>query len=401
VRNFWSSVWKLVAVFGAYGLVIWPATILLGSHLIAREVASIEGLNVDNATLIGRDFVNIWHGGREAAVNGAEGVYDRKVYRQTIAESAGVQGIYTYSYPPHMLMLSIPFGQFDYPWALAVWTLGGLGLFWWAARPWLRDVGLPSWSVLLLPGGVINLWAGHFGFLVAALVLLGYRCARDKPMASGAAFALLTVKPHLGLLVPVVLFVRAQWQLCLQIVGWLCLLLAASLLIFGWSAWESWISSTLSYQLTLTNIPSGYQFITMMPTVRRAVMGGTSDPTIILLFPVLVAVIIIALLLLILKRGASVRDAGLASQVATFLVLPYIFHYDMVIISLIALISARRWPSRWFMPDRFVYGAAFIAPLTQVPLAHLGLWVSPLAIGGLFALMCWNILTKELAPSHD
>jgi alpha-1,2-mannosyltransferase len=399
--RFRRELWALVAVFGLYGVIIWPVAGWTAWGLIAKEVASLNGLKVNRSTVVGRDFVNIWHGGGEARRHGAEAVYDLDGYRNSLHRAADVKGIYTYSYPPHMLMLSLPAGLLPYPAALALWTLGGLAFFWVAARPWLHEVGLPSWSILILPGGIVNIWAGHFGFFIGGLALFGFWHASDRPKRAAAAFALMTVKPHLGLLVPIVLAAKQKWRLCLMIAAGGALLLAASLVSFGLGAWAVWLSSTLKFQFSLTARETGAEFIFMMPTVVRSLSSIISDPSVVQAVQMGIVLVVLGLLLWLLHKGAALRQAGLVSQVATFLVLPYVFHYDMVIVSLIALVAARRWPSCWYMPDRLIYGAAFIAPLTQVPLAKLGWWLSPVAVGALFLLMCWNIFIKEVGQGDD
>ena len=396
LARFRRELWALLTAFGVYGLIFWPVTAWYGPNLIAKEVSTLSDLKVNASTVIGRDFVNIWHGGGEAARHGAQAVYDREAYRATLKEAADVSGIYAFSYPPHMLMLAAPFGLLSYPAALALWSLGGLAFFWIAARPWLHEVGLPSWSVLLLPGAIINLWAGHFGFLIGGLALLGFWHAERAPTRSAAAFALMTVKPHLGLLVPVVLLAKMRWRLIwLTGVGTLALVLV-SVAVLGHGAWTAWFSSTLAFQLSLTSQTAGAEFILMMPTVKRALTSIGAVPALVTGVPLVVALVTVALLLFIVKRSAPVRQVGLASQVATILILPYAFHYDLVITSLIALLTAKRWRSRWYMPDRLICGAAFVVPLVQVPLAKLGWWLSPVAIGALFLLLCWRLTTDAV-----
>src|SRR3990167_6776809 len=146
----WAGLKRLLFAFGIYGLVVWPAAAWLTYDLVSSEIKGLGSFHVNASTLIGRDFVNVWHGGGEALKSGADSVYDRPEYRRTLDEAVGARGVYAYSYPPHMLLLSIPFGLLSYVPALLLWSLGGLIVFWHAARPWLRDAGLPGWSVLVL-----------------------------------------------------------------------------------------------------------------------------------------------------------------------------------------------------------------------------------------------------------
>lgn len=394
-RRFVRDLWRLLATFGIFGLVVWPTTAKLGYDLIWREVRTLEGIHVNRSTLIGRDFVNMWHGGREVRASSARDVYDREAYRDTLKQRIGIGGIYAFSYPPHMLMLAVPFGMLGYIPALLLWTLFGIGLFWFAARPWLRAAELPSWSILVLPGALINLWAGHFGFVIGGLALMGFWHTGKRPLYAGAAFALMTIKPHLGALVPILLLMKGYWRVVAAAAVGTLALIAASILTLGFQTWRMWIGSTISFQMSLVERQSRAEFIHMMPTVGRAMRQVTTDAGLISAAQYSVAMIAIVLVIWLARRVNSLRNLGLASQVATFLILPYVFVYDMVIFSLIALVAARRWPSAWYAPDKIIYGAAFLVPLMHVPLAKAGWPVSPLLIAALLALISWRMVRAK------
>jgi len=388
-RDALASAWRVLAAFGIYGLVLWPVLGGLGYDLIATEIGRLQGLHVNPSTLLGRDFVNIWHGGREA-LNGAEAIYDRDAYRATLRESADVFGIYAFSYPPHMLLFAIPFGWPSYPASLAIWTVGGLALFLHAARPWLRDAGLPLWAVLVLPGSVVNLWAGHFGFLIGALALYGWRHAGTRPAASGAAFALMSVKPHLGILVPLILALRRDWRTIVWATLGTLILVLVSALVFGPAAWTTWLTSTLGFQAGLIEPVALREYSYMMPSVARTMLWASGPGVAATAGTLAFGAAALALLLWPALRGASLRSLGLLSLAATPLLLPYVFTYDLVAMSLVALLWAARSPARWWSPERLAYGTAFAVPLVQVPLARVGIWLSPIAMLAALAFAAWR-----------
>lgn len=391
LRRGWTGLTRLLFAFGVYGFIVWPAAAWLSYDLVAGEVAALDGIRVNASTVIGRDFVNIWHGGAEALKSGAGAVYDRLEYRRTLADVIGARGVYAYSYPPHMLLFSVPFGLMGYVSALIVWNLAGLALFWHAARPWLRDAGLPGWSVLLLPGTIVNLWAGHFGFIIGALALYGWHAVGRDGRRAGLSFALMTVKPHMGILVPMILAMKRDWRTILWAALGGVVLVLVSMLVFGVAAWQTWLGSTLAFQASLMADAPGREFIFMMPTVGRMMQSITDNAMLIVIGQSLAAFFAGGVLLLAWRRDVSLRDLGLLSFAATPLILPYVFNYDLVALTLFALLCALRWPVRWYAPDRLVYGAAFLIPLAQAPLAHHGLWLSPIALAALLALAGWRM----------
>src|SRR3546814_4702608 len=64
--------------------------------------------------LIGRDFVNVWAGGLLARLGDLGVIYDVPAYRFVLRKAMELGGIYAYSYPPHTLLLAVPFSLFSY-----------------------------------------------------------------------------------------------------------------------------------------------------------------------------------------------------------------------------------------------------------------------------------------------
>jgi alpha-1,2-mannosyltransferase len=376
--------------FGSFGLPILYIWLLFGFTTLRSDLAMIaDGSIGDDYHLIGRDFVNIWQGGKLAEAGEVERVYNREAYRASLEKTAGLKGIYTFSYPPHMLAMSVPFGRLSYLAALMTWTILTFGLFWHAARPWLADVALPSWSVFVLPGTVVNLWAGHFGFLIGALVLYGWRNAGNVPLKSGVAFAAMTVKPHLGVLVPLLLVAKKQWHVVVFSAVLSVLFFIISAALFGIDAWMIWLKSTLPYQSSLIGThESGMGFLLMMPTVERlaSALGLNTGSGFVMQFSFALAAL--GLLGHAWHQGVEIRELGLLSILATFLVLPYVFNYDMVAFDIVILVMTARYAGVLSLAERWILAAAFLIPVIQVALAQSGLPIAPVVIlSSLFILV--------------
>ena len=70
------------------------------------------------------------------------------------------------------------------------------------------------WLAVLTPAALMNIWAGHYGFLVGALFLLGWERLDRRPWQAGLFFGLMLIKPHLAILIPLVLLLGANGQRC-------------------------------------------------------------------------------------------------------------------------------------------------------------------------------------------
>ena len=126
--------------------------------------------------LWGRDFVNVYSSGALALQGRLDILYDVEAYRAfQLGLFDGELQHHNYSYPPVSLLYTWLFALLPYPAAWVAWLALTGAPFASAARPLLRGVGLPGWVALLAPASIINLWAGHYGFLIGALWLFAWR----------------------------------------------------------------------------------------------------------------------------------------------------------------------------------------------------------------------------------
>jgi hypothetical protein len=375
---------------------LWIVGNLLVIGLFAIDISQLYGFRVGDNVMWGRDFLNLWAGGRLAIEGQLGSLYDLGRYHDFLQQSFGPLALHIYSYPPTSLLLDVPFGALPYPLAYALWTIGGAALFWWTARPHLRDAGLQTWLALLTPAATINLWAGHFGFLMGALWLLAFRNFDDRPKRAGIATALMAVKPHMALLIPLLLLRRMRWQTIAVAAIGVALIVAASLLAFGPALWLIYLHATSALEVSTMAMTDQF-FTTMMPTTTVALH---QHPLTAPFAGIAQAVTAVAVLILLWR--ASGHDVPLArlcfpAATATFLVLPYAFDYDMTVATLGAMLTLHhRWDALagW---ERAVLAAGFLVPQGCILLAMAGLPLTPMILlGALFV----QLRAEGLSPSH-
>jgi len=369
-----------IAPFGWLNMPVLVLTGVFGPAYWLLDLFAIQhGMVINDYLLVGRDFVNMWYGGGLAAAGHGETVYDIDAYRQSLWTVLHLKGIYAYPYPPHSLFLAMPFSLLPYGWALLAWNVLGVALFVHAAAPWLRDVRLPVWYAAVLPAGFVNIWLSHNGFVTGALALYGWRLLDTAPGRSGLAFAALTIKPHLGLLVLPILLFRREWRaIAAAAAGTVALaLLAAS--AFGWTLWPIYVSHTLLNQADMFDAPSmGFQ--RMMPTTMIAALASGLPRGIATLAQAATALYAIAVVARCAAARVCVRDLGLLTTTAILLILPYAFIYDMTAHCLATLVFAARAGGRGAGWQRAILAAGFVLPLLQLPLALANLPLGPLIL---------------------
>jgi alpha-1,2-mannosyltransferase len=327
---------------------LWLFLTLLGSIpsllLFAQDLLDLRGMNLTSGHVWGRDFVNVWTGGHLVLEGRSEMIYALRDYVGYLRDLVGAVEPHYYSYPPTSLFLAAPFALLPYLAALALWIAGGLALFLWAARPYVREV--PCFPILfaaITPAGLINVWAGHYGFLIGALWLACFTRIERRPAAAGAFAALLTIKPHLGLLLPPLLLARRKWRaIAVAALGSAAMLLASGA-VFGFDLWVEYATKMSRFQASLLDHRTSF-FLAMMPGTFISIRySGASD--IVAWVPHICAGIAAAFMVWRAeRRGASLTDLAFISATATFLILPYAFNYDMTVVCLgFALMLFRHW----------------------------------------------------------
>ena len=378
----------LVLVGWAFALAL--AVQYLGLDL-ARALAS-PTWQVGAGTLLGRDFANVYTAGHLVAGGPLGGIYDIHAYRayQQSLFGGAVLG-HNYSYTPVSFFYVWLFAPFPYVVALALWLVLTGAAFVLAARPWLREAGIPAWLALVLPASLMNIWAGHYGFLFGALWFAAWRLIESRPRAAGLLIGLMIVKPHLALLMPFVLARRGAWTPFLFAALTSAALVLVSGLVFGWSYWAAWLGGTLFTQAAMIG-DTGQFFLRMMPTVAPSLLlaGLLSWAA----WAVQAAAALAALAALWRFMPKDPARAGLAAAAATFLVLPYAFVYDMTAVSLASLLILHRGGPEMRPLWRALALVAFLLPLLAVPLNDAGVPLGP----PLVAFLLYTLLRREPIP---
>ncbi|HEX6218106.1 MAG TPA: glycosyltransferase family 87 protein [Sphingomicrobium sp.] len=363
----------------------WPWIVgsLLSLQLFYTDYTHSDGGRLEGKAFWGRDFVNLWGGGHFLREGGAPDIYDVETYRQFIGTLFGPLKPHNYSYPPLTFPVAELFSFLPYGIALAAWLIGTGALFVWAVRSWWPREWHSPWLALLTPAAMMNIWAGHYGFLIGALFLMGFqRLGERKPAEAGGWFGLMLVKPHLAILIPLVLLVRRQWVAIVAGAVTVALLIVATIAAFGLEPWQDWLVEGGGKQLSL--IDAGGSFYGFMSTsAATAVLRFSDDMTLALGAQAVLAIAAIAGLVAAASRRTPIPDLAMLTATATFLVLPYAFNYDLMVVTVAAL-------RLWADPDstkghRAAAILGFIAPQIGMLVAPLGWPLTPLMLAALFA----------------
>lgn len=354
--------------------VVWAVFWLLGG-VIPIVLTGYDVLHPFIDRVVGRDFTNLWTAGKLVWAGRAACAFDVNCFRIAEYNYVNLLGLQNYSYPPPALFVAAPFALLPYYGALALWTVIGIAFFVWCARPYLPKE-FPPLLAAFTSAGAFNIWNGHYGFLLGGLWLLFYRDLERKPTYSGIFAGLLTLKPHLGLMIAASIFRRRRAVIVavLTVVA----LFAASLVAFGPDPWNWFVFATTTTQDQILTRTSHEFYFRMMPSAYvgfgRANVG----------FAAQVVFATAATGLLVRYR----RWDAFSAATATFLIVPYVFNYDMTVACLgFAILLFERWGSLgktdrgWlvlaFFSPELTYYAGFLVPPILLATLNLQLKAAP------------------------
>jgi hypothetical protein len=306
-------------------------------------------------------------------------------YQAQLAGMFGPQDQHrAWSYPPHYLLPLLPLALMPYEIAAAVFLGTTFALFVAGALAFRRAEApgtdlVPVWAAVAVYA-LVNVNAVQNGFLIGALLLFGLALRGRRPVLAGLAFGLLTVKPQLGLLVPLLLLFERDWATILWSGVFTVALVVLSAALFGTAVWESHVLRTAADQRNVLTDWTGI-FIYMMPTVFASArsLGLDTSVAFLLQWPVSIAALATALWLFF--RDASRLGRSFALLCATFLVSPYGFDYDMGALTVAAAMlvgAAVGWTSL------VAFTAVAFLPAFVLLLSLLGAPVAPAVL--VFAL---------------
>lgn len=342
--------------------------------------------------LVGRDFVNTWVGGELALTRNPQTHFSVDAYNALLAEKFGGRyPLHIWSYPPHLLLLTWPLALMPYMMAYVLYCLVGLIVY----LAVVTDGQRRADHLLLLtlaPAVTVNIWCGQNGFVTTALLVGGLIVLDRRPILAGALFGVLSIKPQLGVLLPLMLALTGRWRTIVAAMITIVMLMALTNLAFGPDVWTAYMNDAMPVQ-TKVFLRDYENFMVHMPTAfMNARVAGLSLSFAAGLQALLSLCSAIAVAWTFWRR----RDIDLSNALlvtATFLVTPYAFNYDMVVFGWVIIkLMDRSDNNAW---DYGLMLAVWATPLLTVPLGIAGLPPSFLPMLGLGARLLWRMGSSQ------
>jgi alpha-1,2-mannosyltransferase len=287
--------------------------------------------------------------------------------------------LHPWVYPPHFLMLFLPFGALPPMWSyisFMLLTFFGLIL---ALQLKHRQPWLWTASIAFSPAAGFAVSVGQNCFLITALLVGGYAFMGTRPVVAGILFGALSVKPQFCLMVPVALVAASSWRVMFSAVATGAILCLISLAIFGPALWLAWLAMFTGRSDFFDHWSEAGR-LNGMSVYTCAIVAGASQATARL--AQIFAVLFAAGNVIVAFRRKMPPDLQLAVLLTcAFLAAPHVSNYDAVLLTVAATLVFKQSFTGglpiWYMP---LAGLVWLCPLINPPMAfYVGIF-SPVLI---------------------
>lgn len=321
----------------------WLAAALMTVAFLANTVKIIVEINAPGyageAAFL--DFTAFWAGARLALDGNALGAFDIEVFRDALKVPPGLaEGDIFWLYPPAWHIAVMPLGLLPFSAAYVAFCAVSIAAFVAAVRPVAGPLpgGVPL--VVAAPAVLIVLTLGHNSLLwTAGLIGALAALAQGRAVLAGLLIALLTLKPQLGILIPVALVAGGHWRTILWASIGAAAIVALSTAVMGLEYWRYFFGMLRFIgEVMTTDLVRFGQMLSWYALMR---LGGAPHE---LAYPIQLAVTVAAAGAVgwVWSRRRATPDLKAATLCAAIpLATPYVYHYDMILALAAALFLAR------------------------------------------------------------
>ena len=280
------------------------------------------------------------------------------------------------------MLFTWPWGLLPYMPGYILYSVLGLVLYMWVVSDGERRADHLV-LLALAPAVTLNIWTGQNGFLTTAMLVGGLIQLDRRPILAGVLFGMLTIKPQLGVVLPLMLLLTGRWRTIGAAAVTVAVLVAITCIAFGPHVWTDYVDEALPTQRKVVFEGFAHYMVHMPTAFMNAKVAGLSTEVAGWIQAV-VSVLTIAAVTWTFWRP---RDRDLSNALlitAVFTATPYAFNYDMVLFSWVMIRLMDRsdngpWDywimlGVWAVPFLTVpMGISVILPISFLPIFAFGI----------------------------
>jgi alpha-1,2-mannosyltransferase len=336
---------------------------------------------------IGTDFASFWNAARLALAGEPLIPYDIQAFAKAQQEAMGPIPFYAFFYPPSFLLLLAPLGALPYLAALAAFLGLSFALVVYAASR-IVPTRVALLTLAAAPAFFIALGHGQNAFLLAGLLGLGLVLLDRRPIAAGLLIAAASIKPQLGLLIPVALLCGGYWRALIAAGLGTLGLAGLTGVAFGPEIWQAFLDQMPAASATMRDglVPWG-KMVTVYAALRVLDAGEVAG----LVLQAAVSLAALVMVALVWRdRAPACAPLRYAILIAAIpLAAPVALDYDMFLLLLPVLWLMAQGSTHGFRPwEISIAAAVYLLPFIARPLAlNLGVPVAPLVLVGFVVML--------------
>ncbi|WP_165312327.1 glycosyltransferase family 87 protein [Vibrio ziniensis] len=375
--------------------------------LFVGFLGSLKFLYIDNkdflngdlsrGQIVGRDFLHSWTAVKLASEGKYDDIYNPELLISHSPDDVKKTGVaFNFAYPPQTLALLLPLSNFNYITSLIIW--GCFSILCYISSSIIFEKKVSNIALLLIaPTTFLNISMGQNGLFTAALLISGLILLESKPRLSGILFGILTIKPHLGILIPVALIAGGYKKSFLwAMISTICFFVI-SLIVFGSGVWEAWFNNA-PWVYAKNFIENGTGFaLFMQPSPFMTIRLLFNNTELAWLTQIISAILSSGCVIYTFKKSHSLELKASVLITATYLVSPYIHSYDMAALNFVMI-----WQARKGLENGFIYGeqtllvVAWVMPLIMMSIGYLGFPIFPLITLLMLSVLVYKVnITKN------
>lgn len=337
------------------------AMLAMQVYAFFSAVQGMDGLALSQGPILGGDFVVFDVAANAIREGRTTDIYDPAVFSEDLHRTFPDRGSFllSWQYPPTMLLLIAPLAFLSYLPSYILWVVAGAALFLVLINK-LWTNGLVAFVAIASPAAYQAAITGQTGFLTASLLIGAALWADKRPWLAGLAAGILTVKPQLGLLIPIAFALGGCWRAFAVALASALIMACLSVTAFGVSPWLAFAEAVTSHgglisdavfpHYKLITVYGGALMLGAPPNVALALQG---------LSTLLLAIFVGAVWRSTAKPEIRIAALCAAAPLAT----PYAFYYEIIVLVPAALAIARLGLAHgWLAGERWLLAGLWLAP---------------------------------------
>ena len=307
------------------------------------------GLGYGAKGVVGGDFLAFYTAGEMTLEGRALEAYDFEAFDAALQTRVANEHLgMMWQYPPVMFFLVGLLALMPYKLSLWIWIISTAAIFVWALRrllesaaPELKNQRLATLLILTSPLCLMVVTSGQVSLLTAALLMTAAFRPNTHWLWAGLAAGLLTVKPQLGVLIPLAYIMAGAWRAFGVAAVTVVVLHAVSVFVFGPETVSAFFNAVVRLQSDVagsgTHTPP-VNMTTLLGQLRYWQVPSSIAMPMHLLLAALIFVSVTVLWRRHARRERTALYLAALTGAGAILVTPYAYAYEMA-----ALTPAAIW----------------------------------------------------------